>query len=145
MDKAGDLLRRVYPRVGGETRQLGIVRLHGWGLSPRGRGNPVQTARAAAKDGSIPAWAGKPTGPACQPPNKWVYPRVGGETRNVPFQQQHQVGLSPRGRGNLWPYPLSSRCSRSIPAWAGKPRSGRSRVLWIRVYPRVGGETTGTI
>ena len=53
-------VERVYPRVGGETyisrRGIGEIQ----GLSPRGRGNRRPGAAAAAGDGSIPAWAGKP-------------------------------------------------------------------------------------
>ena len=52
----------VYPRVGGEPplcnppRQLG----NATGLSPRGRGNPVNTYAWHVRSRSIPAWAGEP-------------------------------------------------------------------------------------
>ena len=51
---------RVYPRVGGETLQMGAASDKLDGLSPRGRGNQRQRGRLATLQGSIPAWAGKP-------------------------------------------------------------------------------------
>ena len=51
---------RVYPRVGGETRNPGRLPAYGRGLSPRGRGNRVRSESAPYHHGSIPAWAGKP-------------------------------------------------------------------------------------
>ena len=57
-------LLTVYPRVGGETPPSGkggsIPACFCWGLSPRGRGNPVARHAGRRPLGSIPAWAGKP-------------------------------------------------------------------------------------
>jgi len=51
----------VYPRVGGETFS-GIPKADIFrGLSPRGRGNLPAVWPWRASEGSIPAWAGKPT------------------------------------------------------------------------------------
>ena len=51
----------VYPRVGGETAgSAGSVTVEP-GLSPRGRGNHCTRFVDVTLDGSIPAWAGKPT------------------------------------------------------------------------------------
>ena len=72
--------RGVYPRVGGETHDRGATHYYAQGLSPRGRGNQSRESRFAPKQGSIPAWAGKPPE---RPPSELVetvYPRVGGET-----------------------------------------------------------------
>ena len=70
-----------------------------------------------------------------------VYPRVGGETVRETDRPGARAGLSPRGRGNL-PHRLVPQGGyRSIPAWAGKPRSGRLTFPRRKVYPRVGGET----
>ena len=53
---------RVYPRAGGET-PLGLGRdRRTEGLSPRGRGNPVDPPPPFCVMGSIPARAGKPRG-----------------------------------------------------------------------------------
>ena len=51
----------VYPRVGGETDAAIRARVQEMGLSPRGRGNPQHGGGFGRRDGSIPAWAGKPT------------------------------------------------------------------------------------
>ncbi len=50
-------------------------------------------------------------------------------------------GLSPRGRGNQGHAGLEGHLARSIPAWAGEPRSQGRRQPPAEVYPRVGGGT----
>ena len=72
----------------------------------------------------------------------WVYPRVGGETISSRSMVHSTHGLSPRGRGNLIGGRRNCFRWRSIPAWAGKPRSTRSATSTTTVYPRVGGETS---
>ena len=134
-------LGRVYPRVGGETRVGRRVPDHRTGLSPRGRGNPGQRFDHGPCARSIPAWAGKPRG--CEPLQgvREVYPRVGGETIVFANMSPDPQGLSPRGRGNPPMEMMIRSRSRSIPAWAGKPRDSCSTKTCLRVYPRVGGET----
>ena len=51
---------KVYPRVGGGTRDMGIPALRREGLSPRGRGNRGHALESPASHRSIPAWAGEP-------------------------------------------------------------------------------------
>ena len=69
-------------------------------------------------------------------------PAWGGETRSGPVRRGVPKGPSPRGRGNPWPYPQSTRARRSIPAWAGKPFTRIASTTSVEVHPRVGGETT---
>ena len=66
---------------------------------------------------------------------------MGGETQTGVSLVPDEGGLSPRGRGNLPDNEKPLRIFGSIPAWAGKPSSGRSAPSRPRVYPRVGGET----
>ena len=115
------LVMRVYPRVGGETDVCTLPQTAWAGLSPRGRGNHLRDRRKQLADGSIPAWAGKPTGSCCHCYSSGVYPRVGGETRGSLRWLTRLPGLSPRGRGNLLDDVGSIPFLRSIPAWAGKP------------------------
>ena len=74
-----------------------------------------------------------------------VYPRVGGETRSLGQTELSGQGLSPRGRGNPPRGDAARVPIRSIPAWAGKPRAALAAVVGEGVYPRVGGETVGTV
>ncbi len=99
------------------------------------------TVRTGA--GSIPAWAGKPSGWYSGTRALRVYPRVGGETEELLRLKHITGGLSPRGRGNLRFLQRSDTRLGSIPAWAGKPTAGCSCPSAAWVYPRVGGETTG--
>ena len=152
---------QVYPRVGGGTfrsfRGLGF----GWGLSPRGRGNPRPGVTLQCSNGSIPAWAGEPLYIYLPFACCWVYPRVGGGTACRGLPPLTLAGLSPRGRGNQATIPLP-HCkpgsipawagepyvilgpplpTGSIPAWAGEPHTEAHPRVRLKVYPRVGGGT----
>ena len=137
----------VYPRVGGETCSTVREAKSTGGLSPRGRGNRVLGPMPNLRQRSIPAWAGKPPARLPGQPPRWVYPRVGGETSGTFGDARIPSGLSPRGRGNLFPVITTSTLGGSIPAWAGKPPKSGACVGFQRVYPRVGGETeiTGVV
>ena len=54
------------------------------GLSPRGRGKPLQKGKAMDGQGSIPAWAGETPTPPSVDGQGVVYPRVGGGNRINP-------------------------------------------------------------
>ena len=130
------------------------------GLSPRGRGSPVQVAARLLDRGSIPAWAGEPGSSSTGTRPTGVYPRVGGGAtgthgmtlrdwglsprgRGSPFQSQFRGvpagGLSPRGRGSPQARREKDDGLGSIPAWAGEPGSWATAPGCRRVYPRVGG------
>ena len=111
------------------------------GLSPRGRGNRPGWPDRPRWDRSIPAWAGQPPEQSLPLPESKVYPRVGGATGRLRPAGRREVGLSPRGRGNLGRGPAQIEAVGSIPAWAGQPAIPTMTVPEITVYPRVGGAT----
>ena len=117
---------RVYPRVGG--------------------GTPDGPSITHPLDGSIPAWAGEPRKGCAYSIalNHTVYPRVGGGTPLGLRGWGIYLGLSPRGRGNPKEEQARLNAIRSIPAWAGEPRSCHSDRRSSSVYPRVGGGTRFT-
>ena len=131
----------VYPRVGGGTDPARRRTGRSGGLSPRGRGNPLQLVDVVGVPRSIPAWAGEPPGRRCTPGTRWVYPRVGGGTNRRFAARTIIVGLSPRGRGNLGLPGFRRLQDGSIPAWAGEPDPHTPTSTWPPVYPRVGGGT----
>ena len=131
----------VYPRVCGGTgirvgRPIAVQ-----GLSPRVRGNRLETVQRRLEFGSIPACAGEPA--KRRPPRKCrrVYPRVCGGTRSVRGIAQGQTGLSPRVRGNRNRRLAAGRGAGSIPACAGEPPAHHLHGRGHRVYPRVCGGT----
>ena len=134
-------LPRVYPRVGGGTSQARSFRARHSGLSPRGRGNPLQGYPGRHRHRSIPAWAGEPAPPQRLRDGGGVYPRVGGGTRAMRLTITPSWGLSPRGRGNHDAGRGGSLASGSIPAWAGEPHRHGGGKRRRGVYPRVGGGT----
>ena len=129
----------VYPRVGGGNTCLLLVALKPAGLSPRGRGKLRPTALLAFRAGSIPAWAGETWRRWHPRQNSGVYPRVGGGNSLGYFPGASGVGLSPRGRGKLYPPGIHPLHLGSIPAWAGETPKGWTTTTAAMVYPRVGG------
>ena len=107
----------------------------------RGNLNGAVNMRHAAR--SIPAYAGEPR--RCRQSRRKcrVYPRVCGGTNGCLRWGYCPPGLSPRMRGNLVSPPTPPHPIRSIPAYAGEPRSMMRRTPAPAVYPRVCGGTYG--
>ena len=124
----------VHPRVGGEAHFGHVVAVWSHGPSPRGRGSRQDGRRRQDAAGSIPAWAGKPQGPAARPCYSRVHPRVGGEAHEEPGGALHVrlARVHPRVGGEAaGPPDCETIRSRSIPAWAGKPAARASSSRWI--------------
>ena len=130
---------KVYPRVGGGNENRMSSSASRMGLSPRGRGKPVEILIVPCDHRSIPAWAGETTMPPSLTPMRPVYPRVGGGNSSGVSARPHIDGLSPRGRGKLVLALQHREALRSIPAWAGETYRGRVQQFEWAVYPRVGG------
>ena len=90
---------------------------------------------------SIPASAGEPPAPGTAPPASRVYPRECGGTDPNAFEEEEEIGLSPRVRGNPGTLRLAVGCWRSIPASAGEPKTSRTWPDNTTVYPRECGGT----
>ena len=133
---------KVYPRVCGGTPPFSSVQPGMAGLSPRMRGNPSRAHCAASSIGSIPAYAGEPVAESQQLRRTGVYPRVCGGTTGSRTVEMADTGLSPRMRGNQPSADNLVFRQRSIPAYAGEPRSVNSGSSAGGVYPRVCGGTT---
>ena len=91
---------RVYPRGCGGTCLSAWNGAHPGGLSPRVRGNPLETGQVAKELGSIPAGAGEPPPPRPRQNTGRVYPRGCGGTSLAHDTILPVGGLSPRVRGN---------------------------------------------
>ena len=131
----------VYPRVYGETNDYLSTTLTTTGLSPRVRGNLLDSDSSRRNSGSIPACTGKPMSPRSFTSKMGVYPRVYGETHLMKGLTRFAAGLSPRVRGNQRGDLVDVVVFRSIPACTGKPNSTRLASGALTVYPRVYGET----
>ena len=114
---------RVHPRVRGETMIESAQWPNEWGPSPRARGNRPPGVRRQARNGSIPACAGKPPGRTSRSGSIGVHPRVRGETCAPVVLSWIVRGPSPRARGNRESVTEARSLYGSIPACAGKPTS----------------------
>ena len=131
----------VYPRVGGGTEEEQEAHEYTRGLSPRGRGNLLETAPRLALPRSIPAWAGEPVRLIPNAHLRRVYPRVGRGNRLTCRLQKVHYGSIPAWAGNHPLPPPEPLLLGSIPAWAGEPPPTLRTRLNATVYPRVGGGT----
>ena len=111
------------------------------GLSPRVRGNRVESALEAVGEGSIPACTGEPRTVTPCARRRGVYPRVYGGTNVSLIVTIPKKGLSPRVRGNLPSARPPGHKGRSIPACTGEPATAGASAGRTRVYPRVYGGT----
>ena len=116
------------------------------GPSPRMRGTRGVRHDALTTDRSIPAYAGNTDGAAGAATETAVHPRVCGEHLQVLSLGAALIGPSPRMRGTHWrrssslwwwtvhprvcgehgqTSPRTSRCPRSIPAYAGNTHAAQ--------------------
>ena len=131
----------VYPRVcGGTAKSSGPTKMRR-GLSPRVRGNLIQTVALCQRQRSIPACAGEPRRRGFWLHPRKVYPRVCGGTCRDGGDDIESQGLSPRVRGNLLSDIHMCAAEGSIPACAGEPFPLPRRRHSREVYPRVCGGT----
>ena len=124
----------------GEAPNGQTLLLTRWGRSPRARGSRRVPSRLLGTHGSIPACAGKPSGPLKTPSGPKVDPRVRGEAFTDALIDEGDEGRSPRARGSHQPVYVYTLDGRSIPACAGKPQWPGRRSTNARVDPRVRGE-----
>ena len=115
--------------------------LHGWGLSPRVRGNQIVATEESTIKGTIPASAGEPVRAAAIRPTPRDYPRECGGTEQRQDDRRGDLGLSPRVRGNRLAPPGHAPLSGTIPASAGEPTIPDRPGLAVRDYPRECGGT----
>ena len=135
----------VYPRASGGTVWRRYIPISIDGLSPRERGNRLESAAPAAGQRSIPARAGEPQPSVRIPRRSWVYPRASGGTGVSPRAAGQCAGLSPRERGNPLRLFGTVLPAGSIPARAGEPPTPSSRAVRSTVYPRASGGTVDKI
>ena len=115
----------VYPRACGGTHGAEGGTTRRVGLSPRLRGNRVQSAAPTGAAWSIPAPAGEPGVHRGTNAQERVYPRACGGTLD---------------RGVLMPL-----FQRSIPAPAGEPEESLAYLVRNKVYPRACGGTPPSV
>ena len=136
---------RVYPRVYGESDNLGVDVAEFLGLSPRVRGIHYRAYLDELGERSIPACTGNPNRKPALRPLVGVYPRVYGESPLAKFRHESLSGLSPRVRGILHGRPPPAAVDGSIPACTGNPgRTGKDGRR-VAVYPRVYGESSWSV
>ena len=135
----------VHPRVCGGARGAMLRKALPTGPSPRVRGSPKGKINGVFRRRSIPACAGEPGGVRARPRRARVHPRVCGGADVAELQRLGDDGPSPRVRGSPRAPGETPVGDGSIPACAGEPPLGDTRVWADPVHPRVcGGAPTAT-
>ncbi len=133
--------RRAHPRVCGATTVMRSPAVVPRGSSPRVRGDQRAGVRAHARDGLIPACAGRPLTLDESRLLVKAHPRVCGATARNAAATNPDRGSSPRVRGDH-AHADDVRGARGlIPACAGRPRGRWRRRRCRRAHPRVCGAT----
>ena len=135
----GEFKGTVYPRLRGGSARACINRWRATGLSPPTRGIPAKALSASRRLRSIPAYAGDPLLNARIVAVNAVYPRLRGGSPSTIRRIDCVCGLSPPTRGIHILPTLPPADLRSIPAYAGDPRSSAACARQAGVYPRLRG------
>ena len=130
----------AHPRSRGENEDLRAMIDANDGSSPLTRGKRCARGRRRARDGLIPAHAGKTRETAFLTGATTAHPRSRGENGEAQVQDRLVEGSSPLTRGKPGTTGPPRRWSRLIPAHAGKTRSESQRSWSRRAHPRSRGE-----
>ena len=128
MPQSGVCGCEAHPRAGGENMFYETELADARGSSPRRRGKQACAGVERARDGLIPARAGKTTARISARAASRAHPRAGGENVSLVPPAMALTGSSPHGRGKLLRVADERAVLRLIPAWTGKtlrsPRIG---------------------
>ncbi|EFW09826.1 hypothetical protein HMPREF9005_1185 [Actinomyces sp. oral taxon 178 str. F0338] len=135
----------AHPRACGENAAFADEIPAALGSSPRVRGKPSSSLRAAEAARLIPARAGKTVGVFTVGGAAEAHPRACGENRTPGAGFFRRGGSSPRVRGKL-PDDLGRvKLCRLIPARAGKTLHPGGRLPGRAAHPRACGENSRTV
>ena len=110
------------------------------GSSPHTRGAPDPAARADARAGIIPAYAGSTRYPPTGPPRRPDHPRIRGEhVSGFPYPSS-SPGSSPHTRGAPTLHARSPASVGIIPAYAGSTAEVSPTSARVEDHPRIRGE-----
>ena len=110
------------------------------GSSPLTRGKPRPWRRSLRSGRLIPAHAGKTPDRNRPARHDRAHPRSRGENRPRRGPPRSRAGSSPLTRGKRHDGSCRRRCSRLIPAHAGKTLNGQAITTWTKAHPRSRGE-----
>ncbi len=132
--------RWAHPRMRGEHGPAGSGKTYTAGSSPHARGALSCGEAVSVEDGLIPACAGStPTRSTTRAPGR-AHPRMRGEHRIRPGDQETYMGSSPHARGALAGHVPGDRCRGLIPACAGSTSARTASLQRVKAHPRMRGE-----
>ena len=135
-------MRAAHPRSRGENAQGHILTRSFEGSSPLTRGKPIGRMIVGARQGLIPAHAGKTMCDTCAYYLLRAHPRSRGENVETVNDCPTVSGSSPLTRGKLLQAEGHALVAGLIPAHAGKTARARARIASIGAHPRSRGENT---
>ena len=134
------LLAGDHPRGCGEKKEAFEKGVAGTGSSPRVRGEAEWSGVAFAKDGIIPAGAGRSASVVASARTRTDHPRGCGEKNDIAFVAETSAGSSPRVRGEVRDVVQVGTRRRIIPAGAGRSKFFSEWVAKGWDHPRECGE-----
>ena len=135
-------MRAAHPRSRGENAQGHILTRSFEGSSPLTRGKPIGRMIVGARQGLIPAHAGKTMCDTCAYYLLRAHPRSRGENVETVNDCPTVSGSSPLTRGKLLQAEGHALVAGLIPAHAGKTARARARIASGGAHPRSRGENS---
>ena len=126
--------------MGGEKSRAYTHAPRSTGSPPHGRGKANETASEVARLGITPAWAGKSDEYATTGLVNKDHPRMGGEKCRGAPAATLPPGSPPHGRGKDGSEKQLPGGTWITPAWAGKRKKRKEKMLTPWDHPRMGGE-----
>ena len=130
----------AHPRSRGENYSPHSRGLGAPGSSPLARGKPSRRTLLHAREGLIPARAGKTGGVRLRRLGGSAHPRSRGENRLGAHRRRLALGSSPLARGKQSLFEFFTSDDGLIPARAGKTPTSLSNRHHIPAHPRSRGE-----
>ena len=136
----GLMVSRAHPRSRGENSNRKAPVRPGSGSSPLTRGKHAKPQARPARQGLIPAHAGKTSTYSHTRAHPRAHPRSRGENINATAVEALPAGSSPLTRGKPIRQVIEELPAGLIPAHAGKTRARGARRSSRRAHPRSRGE-----
>ena len=135
-------LRQKHPRIRGENTPQHLAGGRITETSPHTRGEHRRSVFMRARQGNIPAYAGRTCLRQRRLLRSWKHPRIRGENHGYSARIIREAETSPHTRGERSKWRPLQRDTGNIPAYAGRTVAQTCRKEKPEKHPRIRGENT---
>ena len=136
-------LRQKHPRIRGENTPQHLAGGRITETSPHTRGEHRRSVFMRARQGNIPAYAGRTDAKAEKTAQLEKHPRIRGENVEALFGSASILETSPHTRGEPGNVLIPLKIAGNIPAYAGRTIGVKDSEVSYQKHPRIRGENEG--